>query len=70
MQINVLDGENNTSDLRFGWEWESRVVERYGKCKVNGLNGWGVTEWADRNFTGRPAEIAALDPPRFNSVEK
>ncbi|CAG0913305.1 unnamed protein product [Notodromas monacha] len=70
VQINTIEDDLFETELRFGWEWESRVIERYSKCTMNGVKGWGVTEWAYRNFSGRPEECAAADPPRVALINK
>ena len=28
-----------------GYEWEARIHERMCTFTVNGMNGWGVSEW-------------------------
>ena len=37
----------------FGLEWEARVIERFCKYKINGEEGWGVSEWEYRNHGGK-----------------
>lgn len=35
-------------EVFIGHEWEARIVERMGKFKVNGKDGWGFAEWEYR----------------------
>merc|ERR1712142_451294 len=40
-------------EVMFGHEWEARVVERFCGYTVNGVDGWGVSEWEYRHKDGR-----------------
>jgi len=65
-QVNVLD----FVELRMGWEWEARIVERFCRYRVNGVEGWGVSEWHWRHHGGRPEELAAKDPEHTRNTVK
>jgi len=49
IQVDVL----TRGQAMFGHEWEARVIERFCRYKINGMNGWGVSEWEYRNKTGK-----------------
>ena len=66
VQVKVLD----FAELFMGWEWEARILERFCEYKVNGVHGWGVSEWHYRNRTPRPAELSSLDPENVKNVKK
>jgi hypothetical protein len=66
VQVKVLD----TVEVFMGWEWEGRVLERFCEFIVDGVPGWGVSEWHYRNNTGRPKELAEKDPESTKNVEK
>lgn len=53
-----------------GWEWEGRVLERFCQYTVDGVPGWGVSEWHFRHRGGRPKELAAKDPEYTQNVAK
>lgn len=62
---------HDTPVLYFGWEWEARIHERMCTYTVNGVPGWGISEFMYRNMTGRPEEFDKRDPewtrqPGFN----
>eukprot|EP00095_Tigriopus_kingsejongensis_P008764 snap_masked-scaffold92_size382268-processed-gene-2.19 protein:Tk08764 transcript:snap_masked-scaffold92_size382268-processed-gene-2.19-mRNA-1 annotation:"GH12415" len=58
IQVKVLD----TVEVFFGWEWEGRILERFCEYTIDGVPGWGVSEWHYRHRGGRPAEMEAKDP--------
>ncbi|CAH0555739.1 unnamed protein product [Brassicogethes aeneus] len=49
VQVNVVD----CPYFYLSKDWESKVVERLCKFKVNGVEGWGAAEWQYRNIQGR-----------------
>lgn len=49
-------------EVFFGWEWEGRVIERMCKFTVDGVEGWGVSEWHFKHSGGRPDELRRKDP--------
>ena len=53
-----------------GWTWEARILERFCEYQVDGVRGWGVSEWHFRNHTGRPKELENNDPAHTKAVEK
>jgi hypothetical protein len=65
-QIRVLD----TVEVFLGWQWEARILERFCEFTVDGVPGWGVSEWHYKNHTGRPKEYAETDPEHTKNVEK
>ncbi len=44
-----------------GYEWEARIHERMCRFTVNGMEGWGISEWDYRNNTGRPTMYSKKD---------
>ena len=34
-----------------GEDWEAHIVERMCKFTVNGMSGWGISEWDYRSVT-------------------
>ena len=36
--MDVLD----SAEVFFGWDWEARVVERFARYTVDGVDGWGM----------------------------
>ncbi len=59
-QVRVLD----TVEVFFGWQWEGRVLERFCEFTVDGVRGWGISEWQFRHGGGRPEELRLKDPAR------
>lgn len=53
-----------------GWEWEARIHERMCKFTVNGVPGWGISEFMYRNMTGRPEEFERADPEWTRTINK
>jgi len=49
IQVDVL----RRGEVMFGEDWEARVIERMCRYKVNGLDGWGVSEWEYRHKGGK-----------------
>ncbi|XP_037778459.1 uncharacterized protein LOC119575111 [Penaeus monodon] len=58
VEVSVVD----SPQFYIGWEWESRVVERFATFKVNGRRGWGIAEWQYRYKGGRPYSYSSRDP--------
>ena len=53
-----------------GWEWEARVIERFCKYEVDGVPGWGVSEWHFRNHGGMPSLYADKEPDHIRNLPK
>lgn len=34
-------------------DWESKIFERLCSYTVNGVKGWGISEWQYRNVNGK-----------------
>jgi len=67
VQVKVLD----FAEVFMGWEWEARILERFCEYKVNGVGGWGVSEWHYNNKTvSRPDECVSADPVHTRNVKK
>lgn len=74
-QIKVADGEIYTIEIMVkhqpthyvGTNWEARMVERFVDCKVNGIPGFGFSEFHYRNKTGRSEECKKNDPDWYKS---
>ncbi|KAK9879879.1 hypothetical protein WA026_008381 [Henosepilachna vigintioctopunctata] len=49
VKVDVVD----TPHFFISKDWECKVFERFCKFNVNGLNGWGASEWQHRNVMGR-----------------
>eukprot|EP00062_Callorhinchus_milii_P012665 gi/632959942/ref/XP_007895909.1/ PREDICTED: uncharacterized protein LOC103181315 isoform X2 [Callorhinchus milii] len=45
-------------EFYIGMEWEARIVERLATYTVNGVKGWGISEWHYRHHGGRPEKYA------------
>ena len=45
MKIDVLDRPK----FYMGYEWEARIHERMVMYDVNGVKGWGISEWDYRS---------------------
>lgn len=65
-QVKVID----TVEVFIGWEWEARILERFCEYTVDGVPGWGVSEWHYRHFGGRPQKYEDQDPPEVKDVPK
>lgn len=62
IQVQVIDqAEHNV-----GNNWEARMVERFIEVQVNGIRGYGVSEFHYNNKNGRPR--AESDPEWFYQV--
>uniref|UniRef100_A0A1B6EEL4 Uncharacterized protein n=2 Tax=Clastoptera arizonana TaxID=38151 RepID=A0A1B6EEL4_9HEMI len=46
-----------SAEFYYGNNWEARIVENLCRFVVNGIEGWGATEWQYRNYTSRRTEI-------------
>lgn len=66
LQVKVLD----TVEVFIGWEWEARILERFCEYVIDGVPGWGVSEWHYRHYGGRPQEFTSFDPPEIKEVPK
>ena len=66
LQVKVID----TVEVFIGWEWEARILERFCEYTVDGVPGWGVSEWHYRHFGGRPQQYEDQDPPEVKDVPK
>ena len=68
IQVRVVD----TVEVFMGWSWEARILERFCDYTVDGIRGWGVSEWHFKNDggEGRPKELEANDPEHTKGVEK
>ena len=53
-----------------GWRWEARLEERFAKFQMDGVEGWGISEWNYRHHGGRPDVYAQRDPEHLKEVEK
>ena len=53
-----------------GWEWEATVIERFCEYEVDGVPGWGVSEWHFRHHGGRPSLYADKDPDHIRNLPK
>jgi len=47
-------------EAMFGLEWEARVVERFCRYTINGVDGWGVSEWEYRHKEGNKNKISSI----------
>lgn len=57
MRVEVTD----TAEFYLGNDWEARIVEKLCRYNVNGVEGWGATEWQYKNFGGRPLKYKQSD---------
>ena len=60
-------------EVFMGWEWEARIIERFCEYTVDGVRGWGVSEWHWNNQKagkGRPKELEEKDPEKTKGVQK
>lgn len=39
-----------------GQDWDAKIYERFCQFVVNGVKGWGISEWEYRNYAGKKAE--------------
>ena len=65
-QVKVLD----TVEVYMGWEWEARILERFCEYVVDGVPGWGVSEWHYRHHGGRPQHLQDQDPEKVKHLPK
>lgn len=65
-QVKVLD----TVEVFMGWQWEARILERFCEYVIDGVPGWGVSEWHYRHYGDRPTKYAELDPPETQKAAK
>lgn len=67
VQVNVEE----SPIFHIGWEWEAKIHERMCKYIVNGVRGWGISEFMYRNMAGgRPEEYNEKDPEWTRSINK
>lgn len=66
VQVNVVEEPK----FYIGWEWEAKIVERMCTYSVNGVPGWGISEFMYRNMTGRPEEFTEKDPEWTQTIDK
>ena len=66
VEVKVLE----KAEVFLGWKWEARIIERFSEYKVNGVKGWGLSEWHYRHYGGRPSEYADKDPSHLKGVKK
>ncbi|KAK7107098.1 uncharacterized protein [Littorina saxatilis] len=52
MQCDVLD----CPIFYMGVEWDAKINERFCRYTVNGVKGWGISEWEYGNYVGKKAE--------------
>ncbi|BFZ09953.1 hypothetical protein BsWGS_12992 [Bradybaena similaris] len=43
-----------------GKDWDAKIHERFCNYTVNGVKGWGISEWDYRNYDGKAAELKRL----------
>lgn len=55
----------DTVEVFMGWQWEARILERFCEYVIDGVPGWGVSEWHYRHYGDRPTKYAELDPQRL-----
>ena len=65
-QVKVLD----TVEVFIGWQWEARILERFCEYVIDGVPGWGVSEWHYRHYGGRPEALVDADPAEIRHVPK
>ena len=66
LQVNVVDKQG----VYLGWEWECQLVERFCEFTVDGVGGWGVSEFHYRHRGGRPKELEMTDPEYTRNAVK
>lgn len=66
VQVNVIE----SPVFHIGWEWEARIVERMCTFEVNGVPGWGVSEFMYNHKNGRPTEFSRNDPEWTRDINK
>lgn len=59
IQVQVVDQDEHN----VGNNWEARMVERFIEVQVNGIRGYGVSEFHYNNKNGRPRAVS--DPEWF-----
>ena len=65
VQVQVLDSQI----FHIGWEWEAKIVERHCRFFVDGIEGYGISEWQYRYKDGRPEEYSSKDPEWVKTVK-
>ncbi|GFO33376.1 hypothetical protein PoB_005988100 [Plakobranchus ocellatus] len=58
---NVKCNQNQVVYFYMGKEWDAKIHERVCTYSVNGVKGWGISEWDYRNYAGKAAEMARLE---------
>ncbi|XP_067675175.1 uncharacterized protein [Haliotis asinina] len=43
-----------------GEEWDAKIFERLCNFRLNGVEGWGISEWDYRNYAGKEGEMKKL----------
>ena len=67
VQVNVVDAPI----FYIGWEWEAKIHERMCTFQVDGIPGWGISEFMYRNMgPGRPEEYNEKDPEWTRTINK
>jgi len=66
IQVKVLD----TVEVFIGWQWEARILERFCEYVIDGVPGWGVSEWHYRHYGGRPEAHSEADPVGIRHLPK
>jgi hypothetical protein len=67
VQVNVVDAPI----FYIGWEWEAKIHERMCTFQVDGVPGWGISEFMYRNMgPGRPEEYNERDPEWTRTINK
>jgi len=67
VQVNVVDAPI----FYIGWEWEAKIHERMCTFQVDGVPGWGISEFMYRNMgPGRPEEYNEKDPEWTRNINK
>jgi len=66
VMVNVVDKQG----VYLGWEWECQLVERFCEFTVDGVGGWGVSEFHYRHRGGRPKELEMTDPEYTRNAVK
>lgn len=67
VQVNVEE----SPIFYIGWEWEAEIHERMCRFQVNGIPGWGISEFMYRNMdTTRPEKYEQADPDWTRTINK
>ncbi|GFR86480.1 hypothetical protein ElyMa_006053600 [Elysia marginata] len=53
-----------------GKDWDSKVHERVCNYTVNGVKGWGISEWDYRNYAGKAVEEAKAEQRKADLIKK